>query len=460
MAGLVLGGVLVAAMSGAPAAAAPPAGQPAAVRAVEMLHDGRFDAAAALLDGIPDAEAGPDVLFFRAFVTYWRLLYDENAPALRSRLASQLGVLITRAEDGPARRRDDALWEGSAHLLLSQLRAIEKKPFAAAVEAKRARRDLQGLDGDNGLAVEALFGLGTYNYMADRLPAFVKGLRALLFLPGGDRDLGLTQIDRAARESRYFAVEARLLLVTIYANRHERLYDDAIEQAALARAARPGAIVVAHASAKILIALARPAEAAEILDRALERARTLGDVDPGVVATLDLHRARADFASFRPDLAAARARELHARATPMPADVREDARVLAIEAGALAARPWWPEARAVVVGGPSTAANGSSAAHDPGAERTAVLSLLRGRAELADGRPAEALTQLAAAAAAPDLPTPWVGPARLLAGQAADLAGQRARAIAFYKKAADSPGFLARDAAYAFQARPFRAAPR
>lgn len=455
---LIVGGALAAGFLGASAAAPPPGTPPILAAAVSDLHDGRFDAAEAALDAIPRTAAGPGIDFFRAFVTYWRLLYDDESPALRERLGEQVRTVV----EGTERRRDrtpaDALWAGSARLLLAQLRAIEKKPFAAALEAKRARRDLSAVDPRDRLAVETLFGLGTYNYMADRLPAFVRGLRSLLFLPGGDRDLGLRQLDRAARESRYFAVEARLLLVTIFANRHERLYDAALEHVAQARASSPEALVVAHAAAKLLISLARPAEAAAILDRALDRARVLEGVDAGVVGTLELLRARADDSLFRPDLAAARAESLGLSRARLPRDVRDDARSLAVQATSLVSRAWWPEARSLLDGDSGGERNGRVAPAETSPERDAVMALLRGRAALAAGRREEALARLAEAEAAAALPGAWRGACRLLAGQAADLLGLRSRAIGYYRRAEGTPGFLSREAAIAGQAHPFTVA--
>ena len=46
--------------------------------------------------------------------------------------------------------------------------------------------------------------------------------------------------------------------------------------------------------------------------------------------------------------------------------------------------------------------------------------------------------------------------AKLLAGQAADLAGKRTEALDLYRGAIEGPSFLGRDAAYRYQRAPFR----
>jgi len=89
-------------------------------------------------------------------------------------------------------------------------------------------------------------------------------------------------------------------------------------------------------------------------------------------------------------------------------------------------------------------------------ERDAVMALLLGRAALAAGRP-RTRSPSSRRETSGVLPNGWLGPCRLLAGQAADLQGLRARALAFYKRAESTPGFGAREAAMAYQSRPFKA---
>ena len=137
-----------------------------------LLHDGRFDEAEAFFaraGGRPDATA-----FFRAFTTYWRLLYDPDNPGLEADLERRLLDSAARGEEALARNTSDAeatLFAGSSRLLLAELRASQKKVFAAGSEAKKAKRLLETGAKADSVATDASFGLGTYNYMADRLPA-------------------------------------------------------------------------------------------------------------------------------------------------------------------------------------------------------------------------------------------------------------------------------------------------
>jgi predicted Zn-dependent protease len=410
------------------------------------LHDGRFAAAVETnAGGRDDAERR----FFAAFITYWRLIFDDENARLRALLDHQLASVISAAtgDDGQA-----ALWAGNGHLLLAQLRAWEKRPMAAAFEAKKAKKALEAAVRGGAEAADAYFGLGTYNYMADALPSYVKGLRALLFLPPGNRKRGLEQLQGAAEGSRHFALEARVLLVTIYANRHERQYARAMEHRDLLVAQAPDTIAGLYASARLDISLGRNQAAIATLARAAERATRLRDVDPVVLRSIDLLRARAEFGALRPDLARATSRSALASGAGLSASIRDDLTQIATASENLAQGIDW----SAIPAEPSAEAAARIAALADATPDRPVLALIAGDTNLRAGRPDEAIAWLDRASSA-SLPPPVRAGCQLRQGQASDLMGQRERALEFYRRAAETPGFAAKDAAYFYQQSPFRA---
>jgi len=423
---------------------APAASDPAAVLA--LLHDGRFEAAREALrrDG---SKAKPAELFLDAFTTYWLLVFDDENDALRTTLDKQLDATIAASEAvrDPAMTGDAALWGGSSHLLAAELRASQRRPLAAAFEAKKAKRALESTAIAGADATDARFGLGTYNYVADTVPSYVKGLRALLFLPKGNRELGLRQLEETATGSRYFALEARTLLITIYANKHERLYGRAIEERDRLLTAFPDTIASAYASARLDISLGRNDTALAHLARAYARARTLGDVDPVVLRCMDLLKAKAELAAFRPDLAEATTAAALASGAGLSPAIRADLDGLHTTAKPLAEGIAWPH-------GPADFA--ALAAEHP--DRP-LLALLAGEAGLKAGRAQEALDWFGRALAA-GLPPAWQAGCAFRQGQAEDLLGRRPRALELYKQAALAPGFVAKDGAFYFQQSPYGAA--
>jgi tetratricopeptide (TPR) repeat protein len=418
---------------------------------LSRLHDGRFNAA------VETNSSGPDDAerrFFAAFITYWRLVFDDDNPQLQTMFDHQLDGVVSAADADSAQDGGTSpqLWSGNGHLLLGQLRAWEKKPMAAAFEAKKAKKALESAVKGGANASDAYFGLGTYNYMADALPGYVKGLRALLFLPAGDRERGLEQLETAARESRLFAFEARVLLMTIYANRHERLYTRAMEQRDLLLAQAPDTVASLYASARLDISLGRNDTALASLRRASERAARLRDVDPVVLRSIDLLKARAEFSSLRPDLAGTTARSALEAGAGLSPSLRSDLTQLVQASDALAAGIEW----SAIQNGPAATEAAQLTALAGSKPDRPMLALLAGDAVLRAGHPEDAIALFDRAMSSP-LPPALRGACQLRQGQAADLLGQRSRALEYYKRAAATPGFSAKDAAYFYLQTPFRA---
>jgi hypothetical protein len=463
-----------------PVLAAPRSPEEAIEGSLELLHDGRFDEADALL-ARETSEDDPTAAFFRAFVTYWRLLYDEKNAAHRSVLEKRLNRAIALAEGRQKADPSDpiaALYAGSSHLLLAQLRVSEKRVLSAAGEARKAKRSLEGAIRSDVVAADAAFALGTYNYVADRVPAFVKGLRAVLFLPGGDRERGLQQLEQAATRSRSFALESRILLSTIYSSRQEKLFREARRQTELARKIGSGSIAALHTSALLELTLSRPERAAAFLEAASDRASRASQTDRAVLASIAYQKARAEFAMLRPDLARSRLRALLDRPGPIPAAVASDARRLADLCQTLIAAPApspsassarprkdrpasggaadgqvahaWEQALQALELARSGSTRDSLDALVSLAEASPqepVFAMLAGRALLVADRPKEALPHLLVAARSSLTPAPWQGLSKVLAGFAADRSGRRTTAVELYRKAQDGPPFIGRDAA-------------
>jgi hypothetical protein len=132
---------------------------------------------------------------------------DDEYLALTSR-----GVELARAQ---ATKRDSAemhLYAGIGLALEARLHGLryEKRATARAGVAARAEF-LRALQMDPGLA-DADTGLGLYNYYVDTLSSFVKMLRVMMGIPGGNRAEGIRQLERGMKDGQLTAVEARFYL--------------------------------------------------------------------------------------------------------------------------------------------------------------------------------------------------------------------------------------------------------
>ena len=110
------------------------------------------------------------------------------------------------------------------HLLRSKFRFDEDRGiFGAARDAARAKGFADSYLKQHPEHGDAYLALGMYNYYVDIAPTFIKVLRALLFLPAGDRSEGLRQLQRAANDGHLFAPLAQVVLADIYSSLEGRL---------------------------------------------------------------------------------------------------------------------------------------------------------------------------------------------------------------------------------------------
>jgi len=159
---------------------------------------------------------------------------------------------------------------GTAYIFLAQYRASQKKVFRAASAAKKGRGFLEKAVARDPELVDPRFGLGAYNYYSDKVNLLVKGLRTLLFLPGGDSEKGLNQLREVAERGHYFRTEAHLLLGIIFQNHHEHRYLEALGHFRSALALNPGSPIILGTIGEMEIRLGRYPDAQSTLRRCIE----------------------------------------------------------------------------------------------------------------------------------------------------------------------------------------------
>lgn len=201
---------------------------------LDLLHQGLYGAAVqSFLKLARLAPGDPQPQLLIAFTIWWRLLLeDDDAGHLYGRFDTaiervlQLADRRLEADAGDVRAMTLA---GSAYILRSHIEAKRKKYYRSARSARRGKKLLKrALKADPG-QIDARFTLGAYNYYADKVPSIVKGLRFILFLPGGDAERGLDDLRAVARSEGLFRTDARLLLAIIQASGEERCYGAALK---------------------------------------------------------------------------------------------------------------------------------------------------------------------------------------------------------------------------------------
>jgi tetratricopeptide (TPR) repeat protein len=141
-------------------------------------------------------------------------------------------LAINKAEARIKAHQDEALnyfYEGMAYGLRAQLEALRDHALATARAGKKLRSlSLNALKLDPNLN-DAWFGVGLYNYFVDTLPTYVKMLRFLILLPGGDRVEGLRQMRVAMDKGQLVPAEAKFHLAKNYSRAIDRQYATSLE---------------------------------------------------------------------------------------------------------------------------------------------------------------------------------------------------------------------------------------
>ncbi|MDE3179788.1 MAG: hypothetical protein KGM47_09020 [Acidobacteriota bacterium] len=158
-------------------------------------------------------------------VTSYHTPYDGRFNAV-------LETAIRKAEANIRARRNvarNSLYEGMAYALEARLAGLRARDLATARAGKKMRTLLFiALQLDPNLT-DAYAGIGLYNYFVDTLPAIVKMLRFLIGLPGGNRELGLQQMAKAAASGEFTRGEAKFYLAKDYTRRNEMQFSKALD---------------------------------------------------------------------------------------------------------------------------------------------------------------------------------------------------------------------------------------
>jgi tetratricopeptide (TPR) repeat protein len=218
-----------------------------AVRGMDKLMDGDLDAATEIFRQIQESDPeSPLGYLLEADADWWKIYLTEGSlidPDVFEALSEAItpydpdfgrldGLAIRKAETRIRAHQDEArsyLYEGLAYGLRAQLEALRDHALATARAGKKLRNlSLAALKLDPSLE-DAWFGVGLYNYFEDTLPAYVKLLRFLILLPGGDRVVGLRQMQQAMEKGRLVTSEAKFHLAKNYSRSFDRQYARSLE---------------------------------------------------------------------------------------------------------------------------------------------------------------------------------------------------------------------------------------
>jgi tetratricopeptide (TPR) repeat protein len=211
-----------------------------------LLMDGDPDAAIAVFKHVEsEAPDSPLGFLLDADANWWKIyylsanlvdpdvfdvVYMDSTP-FDPHFEDLVQLAIRKSRAMIQRQQDVArsyLVEGMAYGLEARFQGLHDRDLPTARAGKKMRSLLMtALRMDPNLT-DADLGLGIYNYFVDTLPTIIKMLRFLIALPGGDRTLGLEQLQTAAEKGDFTRPEAKFYLAKDFTRRNEMQWDKAL----------------------------------------------------------------------------------------------------------------------------------------------------------------------------------------------------------------------------------------
>jgi len=183
-----------------------------------ILH-ARFDQARAELARACPPAPTESCLALTEAVLWWEIQLDPGNRGLDKSLQAAATTAIDAARHWTERepqRAEAWFYLAGAHAPLEQWRILRGQKLAAARDAIGLKNALDKTIALDPSLQDAYFGIGLYHYYAAVAPAAVKMIRWLLFMPGGDREGGLREMQRARDHGALLRGEADFQLHWLY----------------------------------------------------------------------------------------------------------------------------------------------------------------------------------------------------------------------------------------------------
>lgn len=247
------------------------------LKGIESIYNLEFENAdqefAEVIRRQPDHPAGH---FFQAMTQWWRILANFEDDSQDERYYAMLENVVKLCDQRIAKNKQDVaalFFKGGAIGFRGRLKVNRGKWLAAAndgVAALSAIRKANELEPDNS---DILLGMGIYNYYAELVPDQYPILKpVMLFLPGGDKQKGLQQLEAAAQHARYARIEATYFLLQTYFS-YEKNFVKSLELASMLRTRYPQNSIFHRMYGRCFVSLGNWGEVHRVFGEVEERYR-------------------------------------------------------------------------------------------------------------------------------------------------------------------------------------------
>ena len=192
---------------------------PVIAHAYDLILDANFDELKRVLPAT--CPPAPDVACrgLEALSLWWQIQLDLTNRSLDAQFMAAADRAINaalRMTEAEPQRAEAWFYLGAAYGARSQYRVYREERLAAARDGKRIKESLERALALDPTMHDAEFGIGMYRYYAGVAPAVFRFLRIFLLLPGGDREDGLRQLERAAKLGVLVKGEAQYQIQILY----------------------------------------------------------------------------------------------------------------------------------------------------------------------------------------------------------------------------------------------------
>ena len=157
-----------------------------------------------------------DGVFLLALAKWKMMWISTYSKSDRTELVGLLNEVEKLTQENIEKDLDAFFFYTGVQGIRAQLFATENEWWTTAQLGKKMKRNAELIVEKDVDFNETYYFLGSFNYFADALPSYIRFVRTFMFLPGGNRKLGLNQLIRAYDKGNLVSAEAGRTLAIIY----------------------------------------------------------------------------------------------------------------------------------------------------------------------------------------------------------------------------------------------------
>ena len=191
------------------------------ITGIKQIYNIEFDKADRTFNKlIADYPNHPAGKFFMAMIDWWKILLDTDSEQRDDIFFKKIDNVIEQCDAILDKNPDDVdaiFFKGGAIGFRGRLNSIRENWLSAADDGREALPLIEHAAEVDPKNIDVQLGFGIYNYYAAVLPEKYPIVKPfMLFLPWGDKELGLKQLKDVANNGKYTKYESQYFLMTLY----------------------------------------------------------------------------------------------------------------------------------------------------------------------------------------------------------------------------------------------------